>query len=84
MKQERLGQPQLIDNFITLKELVPKAGIGRNLIFEGLKMVPPLPSHKFGRARRFRWTEVSAWLVENGWKLTTRLARRHNDQEIRS
>lgn len=69
MTRHALEKPQLIENFITMKELVPLAGVSRMSIFRALKMVPPLPSHTFGRARRFRWSEVAAWLVEYGWKI---------------
>lgn len=47
--------------WVTIERVADHLGLTRVTINRLMKVDPPLPSHKFGRSRRFRLTEVDRW-----------------------
>ncbi len=63
MKTGRLPKSPTTEDYIDIEELVLKLSVSHSFIFR-LQAEEGLPHHKFGRATRYRISEVVAFLEE--------------------
>jgi excisionase family DNA binding protein len=52
------------ERLLTAKELAKLLGVHSNYVYN-LAASGTLPSYRIGGNRRFRWSEVEAWLAEH-------------------
>ena len=53
--------PHSIEKFLTASQLAEILGVHENYVYEHAAS-GEMPSIKFGGNRRFRWSEIEAWL----------------------